>query len=126
MNAIGKREKQGRTFWFLNRRGEPFEWTNKVPEDDAEFQGLFEEEEAVYPDVSAKLPGLELEEEEFDFMPVTKEPTVCFGDLTVAALHNAGINADDRLQAVRKAAAVAGIKQAQESAVFEADEDEIM
>ena len=60
VNAIGTQEKQGRTFRFLNRRGEPFEWTDEVPEDDPEFQGLLEETEdtAVYPDISAELPGV--------------------------------------------------------------------
>ncbi len=45
VNAIGLREKQGRTFRFLNRRQEPYEWTDTVPEDDPEFQGLLEYEE---------------------------------------------------------------------------------
>ena len=63
MNAIGKREKQGRTFRFLNQHGEPYEWTDEVPEDDPEFQGLLEETEdtAVYPDISAELPGVLLD-----------------------------------------------------------------
>ena len=62
VNTIGAREKQGRDFWFLNRRKEPFEWTDEVPEDDPEFQGLLEEP-AAYPDLSAaprrqrELPG---------------------------------------------------------------------
>jgi hypothetical protein len=38
VNTIGEREKQGRTFWFLNRRGEPYEWTDEVPEDDPDLQ----------------------------------------------------------------------------------------
>ena len=29
---IGLRTKQGRTFRFLNRRQEPYEWTDSVPE----------------------------------------------------------------------------------------------
>jgi hypothetical protein len=54
INAIGAREGQGRAFRFLNRRSEPYEWTEKVPEDDADFQGLLEDDEdaAVYPDIS--------------------------------------------------------------------------
>jgi hypothetical protein len=43
VNAIGAREKQGREFRFLNRRKEPYEWTDEVPEDDPKFQGLFKE-----------------------------------------------------------------------------------
>ncbi len=31
VNTIGLREKQGRTFWFLNRRQEPYEWMDTVP-----------------------------------------------------------------------------------------------
>ena len=73
VNMIREREKQGRMFRFLNRRGEPYEGTDEVPEDDPDFQGLLDENEdtAVYPDVSAKLPGVELESEERDFQPVT-------------------------------------------------------
>jgi len=54
VNKIGEPEKQGRRFWFLNRRGEPYEWTDEVPEDDPDFQGLLDEDEgtAVYPDIS--------------------------------------------------------------------------
>ena len=50
VNTIGVGEGQGRTFRFLNRRKEPFEWTDSVPEDDPEFQGLLEnEDEAPFP-----------------------------------------------------------------------------
>ena len=96
VNTIGERKGQGRTFRFLNRRKEPYEWTDSVPEDDPEFQGLLDdEEEAAYPEISAKLPGVELEEEQRDFTPVTDEPEADFRELASAALHNAGINADD-------------------------------
>ena len=44
VNDIEVRKKQGRTFHFLNRWQEPYEWTDSVPEDDPEFQGLLEEE----------------------------------------------------------------------------------
>ncbi len=44
-----------------------------VPEDDPEFQGLLEEE-ALFPEMSAKLPGVPLEEDEKDFQVVTNEP----------------------------------------------------
>ncbi len=62
INAIGQCEGQGREFRFLNRQREPFTWTNKVPEDNLEFQGLLEnkDEEAIYPDILAELPGVTL------------------------------------------------------------------
>jgi hypothetical protein len=43
VNRIGERERQGRTFQFLNRRGEPYEWTGEIPEDNLDFQGLLDE-----------------------------------------------------------------------------------
>ena len=95
INAIGAREKQGCEFCFLNRRNEPHEWTDEVPEDNAEFQGLLDENEdtAVYPDISAELPGVELEDDEQDFQTVTADPEPEFQDSVGAALHNAGIDA---------------------------------
>ncbi len=45
VNTIGERKGQGRTFRFLNRRKEPYEWTDSVPKDDPEFQGLLDDEE---------------------------------------------------------------------------------
>ena len=86
----------GRTFLFLNRPGEPYEWTDEVPEDDPKFQGLLEETEdtAVYPDISAELPGVLLEEHEQDFQTLTDEPEPDFRDLAGDALYNAGIDAD--------------------------------
>ena len=60
VNRIGKSERQGREFHFLNCSKEPFNWTDSVPEDDPEFQGLLEEE-APFPDISAQLPGVPLE-----------------------------------------------------------------
>jgi hypothetical protein len=100
VNAIGLREKQGCTFWFLNRRQEPYEWTDTDPEDDPEFQGLLkDEEEAAYPDISAELPGVELESKEVDYAAVTDEPVPNFEQLAATALNNAGINPQDRLRA---------------------------
>jgi hypothetical protein len=43
VNTIGEQEGQGQTFRFLNRRNEAREWTDEVPEDDNNFQGLLEE-----------------------------------------------------------------------------------
>jgi hypothetical protein len=63
VNAIDKREKQGRNFCFLNRNKDKFDWTDKVPADNPTLQGLLEEEgkqEATYPDVTAELPGVPL------------------------------------------------------------------
>jgi hypothetical protein len=44
VNKIGLSERQGREFRFPNRSGAPYEWTDSVPEDDPEFQGLLKEE----------------------------------------------------------------------------------
>jgi hypothetical protein len=65
VNAIGAWEGQGRAFRFLNWSWDPYEWTDEVPEDNPDFQGLLDnkEEEAIYPDISAELPGVELEED---------------------------------------------------------------
>ena len=82
---------------------------------------LDDEEEAAYPEISAKLPGVELEEEQRDFTPVTDEPEADFWELASAALHNAGINADDRIQAALGAAA-----EQSTPAVIESDEDELV
>jgi hypothetical protein len=98
VNAFGACEKQGQDFRFLNRRMEPYECTNAVPEDDPEFQGLLKEEElAAYLDVSADLPGVELEYKDKDFQVVTSEPIRDFAELAATALDNAGINPDKRL-----------------------------
>jgi hypothetical protein len=122
VNAIGKQERQGRTFRFLNRRGEPFEWTDEVPEDDPEFQGLLEEtaDTAVYPDISAELPGVLLEEQEQDFQPVTDDPEPNFRDLAGDALYNAGIDTDKALRRAQLGDTPPG------PAMVEANEDELI
>ncbi len=63
VNTIGLREKEGQTFRFTNRSKKPYKWTDSIPEDDPEFQGLLEDEEEPFPDISAELPGVPLEEE---------------------------------------------------------------
>jgi hypothetical protein len=75
VNAIGKRKGQDRAFRFLNRRGEPYQWTDKVPEDDPEFEGLLDKaaDTVVYPDASAELPGVALKEQEHNFQTITEE-----------------------------------------------------
>jgi hypothetical protein len=77
VNQIGMQERQGQLFCFLNQQGqgEPYEWMDEVPEHDPEFKGFLKEEEvAPYPDISAELPGVELESEEANFTGVTEEP----------------------------------------------------
>jgi hypothetical protein len=76
VNKIVEREGQGRTFRFLNQKKQAYEWTDEVPEDDDDFQGLLEDEveAAPYPDISAELPGVELDEEEREFQTILDEP----------------------------------------------------
>jgi hypothetical protein len=95
-DRIGLHEKQGWEFRFLNRSKEPYEWTGKVPQDNPVFQGLLEEE-APFPDISAKIPGVPLEEEEYDIQVVMDKPKPVFEMLAAAALENAGINVEDRI-----------------------------
>ena len=54
VNKIGEREGQGRTFRFLNRQKQAYEWTDEVPEEDDDFQVLLEDgvEAAPYPDIN--------------------------------------------------------------------------
>ena len=61
VNKIGKKENQGKEFRFLNRNKEPFDWTDEVPDDNREFQGLLGGK-APFPDISSKLPGVILED----------------------------------------------------------------
>ena len=76
--------KQGRTFCFTDRSKEPYKWTDFVPKDDPNFQGLLKDDKAPFPDISAELPGVPLEEEECDFQVVTDEPKPDFEDLATA------------------------------------------
>jgi hypothetical protein len=101
VNTIGQRERQGWDFRFLNQRKEPYEWTDTVPEDDPDFQGLLEES-APYPDLSSDLPGVALEDEDVDLQVVTDEPEPDFAELAAAALDNVGINANDTSSTMRK------------------------
>ena len=117
---IGLRDKQGRMFRILNRRREPYKWTDSVPEDDPEFQGLLEDvEEAAYPDIKAEPPGVELESDKVDFSAVTDDPEPDFEQLAAAALDNAGINPQDRLHAAQAAHTAAEAARAAAAAAFE-------
>ena len=127
VNTIGEQEGQGRTFHFLNQRKEAYEWTDKVPEDDDDFQGLLEdkEEAALYPDISAELPGV-VEEEEKEFQTILDEPEPDFWDMATAALHNAGIDDNEMIRAGRARALAAAHVVQQGAALVEADEDKLM
>ena len=93
-----------------------------MPEDDPEFQGLLEnDDKALYPNISAELPGVALEIEERDFTLVTDKPEENFCDLVGAALHNAGINADQRI-----CTALAGNNEPRAPAIIEANNDKIV
>ncbi len=52
----------------------------------------------MYPDISAELPGVALEEQERKFQTITEEPEPEFRDFADAALHNSGIDADKALR----------------------------
>ena len=73
----------------------PFTWTDEVPEDDPEFQGMLEEEEAApFPDISADLPGVQFERDcvADPSTIVEDEPEPEFVEQAEAALNNAAIN----------------------------------
>jgi hypothetical protein len=104
---------------------EPYKWTDAVPEDDPEFQGLLKEEEpAAYPEVLAKLPGVELECEEEKFQVVTDESVPDFAELAAMAQNNAGIDPSKQL---RQANDVVAIRlEVQAPALVEPDEDKLV
>jgi len=95
---------------------------DEVPEDDPEFQGLLDEKEdtVVYPDISAELPGVALEEQEREFQTIREEPEPEFRDFAEAALHNAGIDADEALRRAHLGTARDG------PAIIDAEDDKIM
>jgi hypothetical protein len=128
VNKIGEQEGQGQTFRFLNRQKQAYEWTDVVPEDDDDFQGLLEDkvEAAPYPDISAELPGVELDEEEREFQMILNEPEPDFRDMTAAALYNAGIDGDKTIRAGRARALAAAHVVQRGAAVVEANENELV
>jgi hypothetical protein len=98
VNTIRACKKQGRNFCFLNGLCEPCKWTDKVSKDDPKFQGLLDEEEAPYPDLSTELPGPELESDGIDNAPaITQDDTQAFKELVAHTINNAGINPQDHL-----------------------------
>ncbi len=114
VNNIRAKEKQGRTFRFLNRQAQPYEWT-----------GLLEEDEAApYPNLSAEPPGVELEHEEAKFTAITKEDEPDFWAFAVAALDNAGIDPDVRIPAANNYINNNAVQQG--PAFIEADQDKIV
>ncbi|KAL7538669.1 hypothetical protein ACHAXR_008718 [Thalassiosira sp. AJA248-18] len=101
VNKIGAKERQGRHFRFTNGVNEPYVWTDEVPEDDPEFQGMLEEEdEAPFPDISAEIPGVSLERDEVvdPSTAVEDEPEPEFIERADAALENAEINVAQRIR----------------------------
>jgi hypothetical protein len=125
VNAIRLQELQGHKFCFLNLQQEPFTWTDEVPEDDPEFQGMLEgeEEEAIYPDILAELPGVTLEDVDDPLPVIVDEPELDFRELAVRALDNAGINPDKQL---RGAHDLAPTVQAQGPVIVEANNSRII
>ena len=91
-----------------------------MPEDNPEFEGLLEEP-APYPDISAELPGVLLEDEDADIQVVTDDPEPDFAELAAAALDNAGINANNCLQAAQR-----GQEPVPGPALIEGNDDKIM
>ncbi len=75
---------------------------DSVPEDNPDCQGLLEEE-ALFSDISAEIPGVPLKEEEEEYQVVTDEPELGFKKLAAAALDNVGINAEVRVRNARAA-----------------------
>ncbi len=78
----------------MNRNKEPYEWTDKIPKDDPDFQGLLEEEEevAVDPDITTGLPGVMLDDEIDYTAAVVEDNEPNFRDLAAIALNNVGID----------------------------------
>jgi hypothetical protein len=123
VDTIGAQEAQGRVFRFLNRNKDAFTWTDKVQVDDPAFQGLLEEEEAVYPNITAELPGVPLEEEVVDHWAVTDEDEPDFRVLVARALDNTNINPAAHLRAAHT---VEAQPVATGPALIDANEDKII
>ncbi len=94
-----------------------------MPVDDPAFQGLLKEEEAVYPNITAELPGVPLEEEVIDHQAVTDKDEPDFRVLAARGLDNANINPAAHLWAARTTEAQ---PVAPGPALIDANEDEII
>ena len=91
VDAMGERERQTKEWMFLDRNKEPFSWSNEVPDDDPQFQGLLEDD-APYPNVPGDLPGMVVEEGTADDAgPVQGEPAPNEEQRAERALQNAGL-----------------------------------
>jgi hypothetical protein len=123
VDTIGAQEAQGWEFRFLNRNKDTFTWTDEVPVDDSAFQGLLKEEEAVYPDITAELPGVPLEEEVVDHRAIMDKDKPDFRVLAARALDNANIDPAAHLRAARTVEAQPVVPG---PALIDADEDEII
>ena len=112
----------------MNRRKQAYEWTEEMPEDDDDFLGLLEDEEeaAPYPDISAELPDVELEEEERRFQMILDKLEPDFRDMAAAALHNAGIDGNETIQVGRARALAAAHAVQQGAALVEANKNELV
>jgi hypothetical protein len=105
VDTIGAREAQGWEFHFLNWNKDTFTWTDEVLADNPVFQDLLKEEEAVYPDITAELPGVPLEKEIVDHRAVMDKDEPNFRVLTARVLDNANINPATHLWATHAAEA---------------------
>jgi hypothetical protein len=94
VGQIGLHKMHAWEFRFLNRFKELYGWMDIIPDDNPEFQGLLEDE-APFLNISAKFPGVPIEEEEEDFCVIANEPGPNFEDLVVVPLENARINTKD-------------------------------
>jgi hypothetical protein len=128
VDTIGLHEKQGWEFCFVNRNKEPYEWMDKILENDPNFQEVLEEEEevAIYPDITAELPGVMLEDEMDDTMAVVEGNKPNFQDLAAIALDNVWIDPQEQLRAAQTTAAAPIPLPAGGSAILDAEEDKII
>ncbi len=94
-----------------------------MPADNPAFQSLLNKEEAVYPNNTAELPGVPLEEEVVGHWAVTGKDEPNFRVLVDRALDNADINPAPHLRAARAAEAQ---PIALGPALIDANEDKII
>ncbi len=100
-----------------------------MPKDNPDFQGLLhnKEEEAIYPDISAELPGVELEEDEQAYQTVTNKPEDKFWDMAAVALDNMGIDPNAQLRVTCHITKAAGEHDGTRGlAIVKADDNKIV